>query len=89
MRCPHCEKHISLFARAVNVHSRRRQCPHCGLSVRLAFRFGRLALLLTGATVLVVLLRNSGALNDAVSTALSPVAMVCALAASMCLRKPT
>lgn len=34
MKCPYCEKKVSLFSKAVNSFSKTKYCPHCSKEVK-------------------------------------------------------
>jgi len=57
MKCPHCDKSISVFSRAVNRFEKGRTCPYCMQPVRLFVSFKVIALLFMPVLLLGVLLK--------------------------------
>jgi hypothetical protein len=39
MKCPHCDKKISLFSKALNKFGKVKKCPHCSESLKLFVNF--------------------------------------------------
>lgn len=57
MRCPHCNKNVSFFSRAMNRFGKIKICPHCGEKLRVRVSFKRVALWFLPTLVLTLLLR--------------------------------
>lgn len=55
MKCPHCNRSVSLLAPSVNRIRRPKTCPHCGASVRPNFPHKKALLLTLGVVMLLML----------------------------------
>src|SRR5260370_15096042 len=54
MKCPHCDRSVSLFSPSVNRLRRRdRKCPHCGGSVRAKVRHKKAHLFCLGVGMVI------------------------------------
>lgn len=45
VKCPHCEKKISILSKALNKFKKIKQCPHCNQSIKNTLNF-KIAILL-------------------------------------------
>ena len=54
MKCPHCDKQISFFSKALNKFSKGRTCPHCSKAIKVYIDFKIAAILFVPAVALSV-----------------------------------
>ena len=60
MKCPRCNKAISLFSPSINsLGSRDRKCPHCGASVRTKIRHKWALLVVLGVDLVAMIVALS------------------------------
>jgi hypothetical protein len=52
MKCPHCEKKIGLFSKALNKFGKVKNCPHCSEAIKLFVSFKIAGILLIPLVIL-------------------------------------
>lgn len=57
MKCPHCDKSISMFSREISNFSEKKTCPHCQKQIQTFMSLKVAALLFFPAFVLAFLLK--------------------------------
>jgi len=45
MKCPHCDKKVSLFSKALNKFGKTKKCPHCSENIKVFISFKMAAIL--------------------------------------------
>jgi len=75
MKCPHCEKKVSLFSKAVNSFSKTKFCPHCAKEVKTFLNLKIAAILFIPFILMSLLFLKplfiSYGLNDSIATGIT------------------